>query len=330
MDRKKYDNSQAYKINGHCKATPSAKVRRGAKVRRTPKLLFTKEIRCLYTIMLMSTFWFTEALPMAVTSLLPLVLYPILGVGKAKDVTKDYMKDPLFLFIGGYMLAIAVENCNLHKRLALGTLVMIGSDIKRILASLMLSTGFLSMWANNAACTAMMLPILRAILLEIIKDNRLRSSATAKPAIDEYNNNEVDIENKNEKIEKQAPTKLADMNLTEDEQKICKIMLLGTCYAANIGGIATLTGTPPNIIVFGMIEASYGTHTGLTYATWMLAATPLAVLNLILAWILLQIFFVGINYKEKVVALLFSILILLWITRSPKVVTGWGDIFPKE
>ncbi|OXA52782.1 hypothetical protein Fcan01_12499 [Folsomia candida] len=128
-----------------------------------------KKFRCAYVILLMAIYWMVEAIPLAVTAFLPIVLFPLFGVQDTASVSKNYMKETNMMFVGGLIIALAVEYCNLHKRVALRVLTIVGSSPIRLMLGIMFTTAFLSMWISNTATTAMMVPI----VLQIVKTSRV-------------------------------------------------------------------------------------------------------------------------------------------------------------
>lgn len=134
-------------------------------------LLFVIEsspaFRCLYVVIVMSLLWVTEALPLPITSMLPIVLFPLMGILSTSKTCMVYMKEPVVMFIGGIILALAIEYCNLHKRVALKVIDLIGCSQRRLHLGLIIVAMFLSMWISNTAAVAMMCPIVLAVLAEL-------------------------------------------------------------------------------------------------------------------------------------------------------------------
>lgn len=191
---------------------------------------------------LMAVWWISEALPLAATALLPVLLFPLLEVLPPALVTKAYAHHLVFLFLGGFMIAMTIERWDLHRRLALLTIQLVGSSPVRILLGFMLATALLSMWISNTATVMMMVPIAAAVATRFAADEKRQDGfATA--------------------------------------------LMLGIAYAASIGGIATLIGTPPNAILAGMIEELYGTR--ISFARWMVFGLPFAAVFLLIAWLYL-------------------------------------------
>ena len=184
--------------------------------------------------------WVLEAVPIAVASLLPIVLVPLFGLGRMADVTAHYGSKYVFLFMGGFLVAIAMEKWNLHRRIALGILLRSGISPPRILAGFMLATFGLSMWLSNTATTLMMLPIALSIASQL---PQLGAKGTTA-------------------------------------------LLLGTAYAANIGGTATLVGTPPNTAMAGLVQQQF--DIGLPFLEWMAMALPFACLLILAIYFVLR------------------------------------------
>ena len=188
----------------------------------------------------MLVWWVAEAVPLGVTSVLPLVLFPLLGVTDVASAAAPYGSKYVFLFLGGFLIALALEQWNLHRRFALRILVAAGGNPRRLLGGFMIATAGLSMWISNTATTLMMLPIALSVLSKI--------------------------------------------NL-QQHPRFPMALLLGTAYAANLGGIATLMGTPPNVAMAGLVEE----HIGVTVPLleWTLMALPFSVVILVLVHVLL-------------------------------------------
>ena len=192
----------------------------------------------------MAVWWVSEAVPMPVTALLPLVFLPVLGVRDLADVAAPYAHPLIFLFLGGFLLALAVQRWNLHLRIALLVLGIAGQRPKRIVAGFMLATAGLSMWVSNTATAAMMLPIGISVLLLM---------AGQSPD--------------------QPP---------EDEHRFSAALLLGIAFAANIGGMGTLIGTPPNALLAAFLADNYDIFIG--FGQWMVIGVPVALILLGGCW----------------------------------------------
>ena len=192
--------------------------------------------------MLMAAWWMTEAVPIAVTSLLPLVLFPALGVGDVVEAAAPYADPLVFLFLGGFLLALALERWSLHRRIALAVISVVGTRPAALVGGFMLATAFLSMWVSNTATAVMMLPIGLSVIALLGRSGG-------------------------------APARLAPA------------LLLGIAYAASIGGMATLIGTPPNALLVAFMRRSYGVEIG--FAQWMAIGLPIAAVLLLFAWAML-------------------------------------------
>lgn len=204
----------------------------------------------------MAIWWVSEVIPIGVTALLPIILFPLTGIVDLSTTTESFGHKYIFLYMGGFILAITIEKWNLHKRIALHIIRIIGTDISKIILGFMVATAFLSMWISNTATSVMMLPIGMSIVSQL-KDNPL-----TKP---------------NENL------------------LFGKALMLGIAYSASIGGIATLIGTPPNLVFAGFIQESYGIE--ITFWQWAKFGFPISVVMLSIAWFYLTR--VAFNFKQK-------------------------------
>ncbi len=251
----------------------------------------------LATTIWMAVWWISEAVPISVTALLPIVLFPITGGLSLSDTTAQFGHKYVFLYLGGFVIAIAIERWGLHRRIALNIIKWIGTDVRMIILGFMIATAFLSMWISNTATAVMMLPIAVAIVKQL-EDN---------------------------------PNTIANENLL-----FGKSLMLAVAYSASIGGIATLIGTPPNLVLAGIVNELYDVE--ITFAQWIKLGLPLSILMLIGCWFYLTRFafnfeqkeFPGgkkeiarlltqigkICYEEKAVLIIFVVTAMAWMGRS--------------
>lgn len=251
-------------------------------------------------VALVAVWWITEPIPLCVTALLPIVLLPVLGIVDAEKVTLSYANEVIYLFLGGFMFALAMERSKLHYRFALHTIRLIGGSPRRLVLGFMIATYVLSMWVSNTATVLMMIPITIALTNQIVSGG------------------------------------LQEREGDKQARNFSKALYLSIAYSASIGGIATLIGTPPNIVLASMVKQTEGVD--ITFAQWMLFALPFTLVLLFITWVLLTrvIFPIG-NYHipvdrtvvkkeistlggmtmyEKRVLLLFSCVAFLWIFRG--------------
>ena len=194
---------------------------------------------------LMATWWITEAIPVYATGLLPLVLLPLLGVSDMRAAASPYANPVIFLFLGGFLIALAIQRWNLHVRIALTLLSFTGTGARQLVGGFMIATAFLSMWVSNTATAMMMIPIALSVIALLDKDSR-----TTTPSV--------------------------GLNTA---------LVLAIAYGANVGGMATLVGTPPNALLAAYFDESYGITIG--FAQWMSFGVPLVIALLALVWIVL-------------------------------------------
>ncbi|MBW2270377.1 MAG: DASS family sodium-coupled anion symporter [Deltaproteobacteria bacterium] len=203
----------------------------------------------------MATWWLSEAIPVYATALLPLVLFPLLRAAPMKAAAAPYAHELIFLFMGGFMLALSMQRWGLHRRVALAALLLVGDRPVRIVGGFMAVTAFLSMWVSNTAAAVMLLPVAVSIIERVAREHGVES---AEAALDEGGS--------------------AVRNFA-----LC--LLLGIAYSASIGGMGTPIGTPPNVIMLSYAKDHLGVEIG--FARWMALALPLVAVFLPLAWLLL-------------------------------------------
>lgn len=207
-------------------------------------------ISVLAVMALMAIWWVTEAIPIPATALLPIALFPTLGIMKSSASTTAYANHLIYLFIGGFFLAAAMEKWNLHKRIALFTIRMIGTGPERVILGFMVATAFLSMWVSNTATAMMMVPVGMAVISQVL-----------------------------------SVLKGEGVELKGSTFKFGTALMLGIAYSASIGGVGTIIGTPPNTVLVGIIEQQYGQT--ISFAGWMAFGVPLSLVFLALTWFLL-------------------------------------------
>ncbi|WFN34206.1 SLC13 family permease [Methanogenium sp. S4BF] len=199
---------------------------------------------------LMVIWWITEAIPIQATALLPIVLFPALGVLKATEATAPYADKVIFLFMGGFIIAMSMQRWGLHERIALAILNKAGSSSRMLIFGFMVATAFLSMWISNTATAMMMVPIAIAIIATILPRNDL---------------------------------KLEEMDKSQRDFAEC--IVISIAYAASIGGLATIIGTPPNGIFLAQMETIFPTAPTIDFFTWMKFGLPLVIVFLPIAWL---------------------------------------------
>ncbi len=262
---------------------------------------------------LMAILWITEAIPLAATSLIPLIFFPFTGILSTEEIASSYINSIIFLFLGGFLIAIAMEEWSLHKRIALKIITIFGGTPTSIIIGFMTSGALLSMWISNTATALMLLPIGLAVIQKI--ENEFGKEKT--------HNFTVNI-------------------------------LLSIAYSCTLGGVATLIGTPPNLVMVKMLSVLYPDAPEISFGNWMLLALPVSIIMLCAVAILLTkvLFKVDgtiklgkdfieneykqlgkISFEEKAVSIVFIITALLWIFRSDilfgfATIPGWSNLLP--
>lgn len=226
---------------------------------------------------LMAAWWMTEAIPISATALIPLVLIPPLTELNVEEAAAPYANPIVFLFLGGFLIAIAMQKWNLHRRIALLTLRRVGTHPRQIILGMMIATAFLSMWVSNTATTLMMLPIGISVLALVV-ENAGRGSDGA--ATGDATATEGEIQRQMAKGET-----VSDI-VSDDSVRIFGVSLvLAIAWAASIGGLGTLLGSPPNAIVAGYLSDEVGEE--IAFVNWMMLGLPLVVVFIAIAWLLI-------------------------------------------
>lgn len=245
----------------------------------------------------MICWWITEAVSISVTALIPLTIFPLLGIMDMKAVAASYGSPIVFLFFGGFVMALALEKVNLHRRIALNIIKITGTSPNRIILGFMIATAFLSMWISNTATTVVMLPIALSVIDLLIND---------------------------------------DDGFTAGDKNFALSIMLGIAYAANVGGIATIIGTPPNTVVVGFLEQEYDIQ--ISFLSWMMVGFPFSCFMIALIYFVLVKWIYpnglkqfdsstnvideelkklgNVNKQEARVLTVFAITIFLWIART--------------
>ncbi|KAF8108409.1 hypothetical protein N665_0109s0034 [Sinapis alba] len=269
----------------------------------------------------MFAWWLTEAVPMPITSMSPLFLFPLFGITTADDVASSYMDDVISLVLGSFILALAVEHYNIHRRLALNiTLVFCVEPLNAplLLLGICATTAFVSMWMHNVAATVMMMPVATGIL-QRLPASPSSSSEMVPPAVG----------------------------------KFCRAVVLGVIYSAVVGGMSTLTGTGVNLILVGMWKSYFPEADPISFSQWFFFGFPLALCLFVVLWGILCVLYCPkgtgkvlspylhkshlrselemlgpMSFAEKMVLSVFGGLVVLWMTRNiTDDIPGWGCIF---
>lgn len=244
----------------------------------------------------MIIWWITEAVSISVTALIPLTFFPLLGIGDMKSVAASYGSPIVFLFFGGFVMALALEKVNLHRRIALNIIKLTGTSPNRVVLGFMIATASLSMWISNTATTVVMLPIAMSVIHLLIDDSD---------------------------------------GFTENDRNFALSLMLAIAFSANVGGIATIIGTPPNVVMVGFMEQTY--NADISFLKWMMIGLPFSCFMIFIIYqLLVKIIFPNklqlieegeklieseleklgpINRVERQVLMIFLCTMLLWIFR---------------
>nr|XP_036672795.1 protein I'm not dead yet 2 isoform X1 [Drosophila suzukii] len=300
------------------------------------------EYKCLYVIVTMALLWITEALPIYVTAMLPIAFLPLLGLVETAAVCRLYFTDTIVMFLGGLIMALGIEYCNLHTRIALRVIRIVGGSPRRLFVGLMSVSVFMGLWISNSAGTAMMCPIVKAVINEMDANNIFPVYMTQEE----------------EPVEEGDPPHPSKMSVA---------FYVGVAYASTIGGLGTLIGTGTNLVFKGIYDQRFPTSTEeVTFANFMFYSIPLLVIcNITLVIIALMITHMGLfrpnsktgqrikeaNLNKKLleevlrqrhialgpmscheiqIATLFCLMIVLLITHRPGFFPGWSDLLSAQ
>ncbi len=277
-------------------------------------------------VALMASWWIGEATHIAVTALIPIAAFPLLGIMPSSEVAPHYANHLIYLYVGGFIIALAMEKWNLHRRVALTTIAAVGTRPERLVLGFMIATAFLSMWVSNTATTMMLLPVAIAVVKQISE------SASIDGSRDDQ---------------------------TEDRVRgsFGVILLLSVAYSASIGGVATIVGSPTNVALLGFAAERFPERPTITFLDWVLIGVPVVLLFLPVSWVYLTRFGTKISLsriqftasrsviheqlamlgpmsrQEKIVLGAAATTALLWIFRQPIevgvfTIPGWSGLFP--
>uniref|UniRef100_A0A8C5TL79 Solute carrier family 13 member 1 n=1 Tax=Malurus cyaneus samueli TaxID=2593467 RepID=A0A8C5TL79_9PASS len=320
------------------------------------------EAECAYTLFVVAIFWLTEALPLAVSALLPAFMFPLFGIMGSKQVASAYFKDFHLLLIGVICLATSIEKWNLHKRVALKMVMLVGVNPAWLMLGFMVSCAFLSMWLSNTSAAAMVMPIVEAVAQQIIRAETEAdelemscSNGSINPALElDENIGEYEKPDWKEK-EKQVNGGHLMPKSTASQTYPSAAVLSGTSHKSLFLCEAQLT------FLF-LSSRRYPDCQCINFGSWFILSIPITVIILLLSWVWLQWLFLGfdfknmfrcgkkktareeassrviqeeykklgpISYPETVTLVLFIIMTLLWFTRDPGFIPGWSSLFPK-
>jgi sodium-dependent dicarboxylate transporter 2/3/5 len=301
---------------------------------------FTTLQKCAFLSITMALYWSTQCIPLVLTSLLPIITVPFLNMRyykitgptnttilstmnnskhefsrtiEAKDISGCYFKETIFLFMGGLIIALAIEEWNIHKRLALWTLSKCKPKPYLLMINFMVVTSLMSMWISNTATTALMLPIVQAIHQEVYGED-VDDEEENKKIIQKHQSHTkivINIENKSESnftdsemissiSTNHSHTTLSSKDAKTKESKLVyKALLLSVAFGANIGGIGTIIGTPTNLVLVQQVD-EFSRLNDITFLGWLCYALPLVIISLIICWVVLVFVFLGINgFKDR-------------------------------
>ncbi|XP_041652068.1 solute carrier family 13 member 1 [Cheilinus undulatus] len=282
-----------------------------------PLVIGTKEAECAFVLLLMATYWVTEVIPLSMTAMLPAALFPLFGIMKSSDVAREYFKDFHLLLVGVTCLATSIEKWGLHRRIALRLVTMVGVNPAWLMLGFMSGCAFLSMWVQNTSAVTMVMPIVEAVLQQILKANEGGSTGEDNPnlQLDENDGHvektaEVSSDQKHPDAPEETTVQIQTLpqvqvavsppaapGRSRRDLMICKAMCISVAYSSNIGGISTLPGTSPNLIFSEYLKQIYPNCDCVNFGNWLLLCLPISVIMLLLTWMWLCWLFIGSDFR---------------------------------
>ncbi|XP_020490586.1 solute carrier family 13 member 1 isoform X1 [Labrus bergylta] len=282
----------------------------------------TKEAECAFVLLLLATYWVTEVIPLSMTAMLPAALFPMFGIMKSSDVAKEYFKDFHLLLLGVTCLATSIEKWGLHRRIALRLVLMVGVNPAWLMLGFMSGCAFLSMWVQNTSAVTMVMPIVEAVLQQILKANEGGGAGEVNPNL-QLDETDCHVEKMEDNVSNQKRPDVPEEKLTcfqiqtvsqpvaaqvamsqpaapsrsKRDLMICKAMCISVAYSSNIGGISTLPGTSPNLIFSEYLNQIYPNCNCVNFGNWLLLCLPISVIMLLLTWIWLCWLFIGSDFR---------------------------------
>ncbi|XP_065322954.1 Na(+)/citrate cotransporter-like [Gordionus sp. m RMFG-2023] len=296
-------------------------------IKKIIHLFSSQEIKCAYVCLVTIAFLITQALPLALSSLIPALLFPMVSVLTVKEVSSVYFKDPILLFFASVILAKGIQSANLHKRIALNLLMYSGSKPIWMVSGFIMSTFFISIWINNSATAVLMAPVAIGVMEEY---NKFKKVSVVNKVIAISSKHELFNEKENEqtrviindiKDKEDLSDSNSSLSKNDDElQNLHKCIFIGIAYACNIGGTASLTGTPPNLIMTGFLNVETFRQMG----NKKFKDDPRS-------FIREQLKGLGkIRQNEITILCLFVTLVGLWVLKDPRFISGWQVYFEKK
>ncbi|KAM3609509.1 uncharacterized protein V6R79_016100 [Siganus canaliculatus] len=286
-----------------------------------PLVIGTKQADCAFVLLLMAVFWVTEAFPLAMTAMLPAIMFPLFGIMTSTDVAKDYFNSFHFLLVGIVCFAAAIEKWGLHRRVALRLISVVGVNPAWLLLGFMSGCAFISMWVQNTSAVTMVMPIVEAVLQQILKakeegvgkmensggedngglqldesEEDLKNFGRLQDSLDVGDQTSTSVHMETESESEEAQEAAAASRRRED-MMLCKAMCIGISYASNAGGISTLPGTSPNLIFSEYLYQAYPDCGSINFVNWLLLCLPISVIMLVLTWIWLYWLFLGSDFS---------------------------------